>query len=63
MDQHQDFNSSLDGHAAVQFNSGETMASAALANMTLKEPQDQQEVKKPNGMPDAHMGPGVTEGQ
>ncbi|XP_014048088.1 microtubule-associated protein tau isoform X3 [Salmo salar] len=61
MDQHQDFNSSLDGHAAVQFNSGETTASAALANMTLKEPQDQQEVKKPNGMPDAHMGPGVTE--
>uniref|UniRef100_A0A8C7FGL3 Microtubule-associated protein n=1 Tax=Oncorhynchus kisutch TaxID=8019 RepID=A0A8C7FGL3_ONCKI len=61
MDQHQDFNSSLDGHAAVQFNSGETMASAALANMTLKEPQNQQEVKKPNGMPDAHMGPGGME--
>ncbi|XP_064844677.1 microtubule-associated protein tau-like isoform X2 [Oncorhynchus masou masou] len=60
MDQHQD-NSSLDGHAAVQFNSGETMASAALANMTLKEPQNQQEVKKPNGMPDAHMGPGGME--
>ncbi|KAK6311455.1 hypothetical protein J4Q44_G00171190 [Coregonus suidteri] len=58
MDQHQDLNSSMDGHAALQFNSGETMASAALANMTLKEPQDQQEVKKPNGMPDAHMGPG-----
>uniref|UniRef100_A0A4W5M2S5 Microtubule-associated protein n=1 Tax=Hucho hucho TaxID=62062 RepID=A0A4W5M2S5_9TELE len=58
MDQHQDFNSSPDDHAAVQFNSGETMASASLANMTLKEPQDQQEVKKPNGMPDAHMGPG-----
>ncbi|XP_035603040.1 microtubule-associated protein tau-like isoform X5 [Oncorhynchus keta] len=46
MDQHQDFNS------------GETTASAALANMTLKEPLDQREVKKPNGMPDAHMGPG-----
>uniref|UniRef100_A0A8C8C992 Microtubule-associated protein n=1 Tax=Oncorhynchus tshawytscha TaxID=74940 RepID=A0A8C8C992_ONCTS len=61
MDQHQDFNSSLDGHATVQFNSGETMASAALANMTLKEPQNQQEVKKPNGMPDAHMGPGGME--
>nr|XP_046160909.1 histone H3.v1 isoform X2 [Oncorhynchus gorbuscha] len=61
MDQHQDLTSSLDGHAAVQFNSGETMASAALANMTLKEPQNQQEVKKPNGMPDAHMGPGGME--
>nr|XP_029481035.1 microtubule-associated protein tau-like isoform X5 [Oncorhynchus nerka] len=58
MDQHQDFNSSMDGHAALQFNSGETTASAALANMTLKEPLDQREVKKPNGMPDAHMGPG-----
>ncbi|XP_031689725.1 microtubule-associated protein tau isoform X7 [Oncorhynchus kisutch] len=58
MDQHQDFNSSMDGHAALQFNSGETTASAALANMTLKEPLDQREVKKANGMPDAHMGPG-----
>ncbi|XP_055752934.1 microtubule-associated protein tau-like isoform X4 [Salvelinus fontinalis] len=58
MDQHQDFNSGMDGHAALQFNSGETTASAALANMTLKEPLDQREVKKPNGMPDAHMGPG-----
>uniref|UniRef100_A0A673XJW0 Microtubule-associated protein n=1 Tax=Salmo trutta TaxID=8032 RepID=A0A673XJW0_SALTR len=58
MDQHQDFNSSMDGHATLQFNSGETTASAALANMTLKEPLDQREVKKPNGMPDAHMGPG-----
>lgn len=63
MDQHQDFNSSLDGHAALQFNSGETTASAALANMTLKEPLDQREVKKPNGMPDAHMGPGDMKGQ
>lgn len=63
MDQHQDFNSSMDGHAALQFNSGETTASAALANMTLKEPLDQREVKKPNGMSDAHMGPGDMKGQ
>uniref|UniRef100_A0A3P8Y9N5 Microtubule-associated protein n=1 Tax=Esox lucius TaxID=8010 RepID=A0A3P8Y9N5_ESOLU len=52
MDQHHDLNSSLDDHAALQLNSGETMASADLANMTLKEPQHQQEAKKPNGVQD-----------
>ncbi|KAL0992718.1 hypothetical protein UPYG_G00097330 [Umbra pygmaea] len=62
MDQHQDFNSCVDGHGDVQLNSGETMASAALGNMTLKDPQGQQEVKKPNGVQDAHIDMKATGG-